>query len=163
MPDPATGHPEPVADGPAAAFAVAFGDSETGEVLALVKDSRSSSSAGYWGLNPSGLLAEVKACGFEVVDRIAEDLVRFGTKLVEVQESIIQAIKNRQDPQTGLVQLDPVPVEPGDRVKVFDGPMAGLEGIFKERKGEKRALLLMSMLGTESLVEVDALLLQKAV
>ncbi len=37
----------------AMAVAVAFGDSETGEVLALVKDSRSSSSAGYWGLNNS--------------------------------------------------------------------------------------------------------------
>mgnify|MGYP001812731112 CR=1 FL=1 len=37
----------------AMAVAIAFGDSETGEVLALVKDSRSSSSAGYWGLNNS--------------------------------------------------------------------------------------------------------------
>jgi hypothetical protein len=37
----------------AMSVAVAFGDSETGEVLALVKDSRSSSSAGYWGLNNS--------------------------------------------------------------------------------------------------------------
>jgi len=37
----------------AMAVAVAFGDSETGEVLALVKDSRSSGSAGYWGLNNS--------------------------------------------------------------------------------------------------------------
>jgi len=37
----------------AMAVAVAFGDSETGEVLALIKDSRSSASAGYWGLNNS--------------------------------------------------------------------------------------------------------------
>jgi hypothetical protein len=35
----------------AIAVAVAFGDSETGEVLALIKDSRSSSS--HWGLNNS--------------------------------------------------------------------------------------------------------------
>lgn len=35
----------------AVAVAVAFGDSETGEILALVKDSRSSSS--HWGLNNS--------------------------------------------------------------------------------------------------------------
>ena len=35
----------------AIAVAVAFGDSETGEVLALVKDSRSSAS--YWGMNNS--------------------------------------------------------------------------------------------------------------
>ena len=73
------------------------------------------------------------------------------------------AIERRCDPETGLVQLEPVPVEVGDTVKVFDGPFAGIEGIFRERKGRDRALLLMSMLGTESTVEVDALLLQKAV
>jgi len=41
-----------ITDGAGAiAVAVAFGDSETGEVLALIKDSRSSSS--HWGLNNS--------------------------------------------------------------------------------------------------------------
>ena len=90
-------------------------------------------------------------------------LVRFGTKLARLPETVIERINQRCDPESGLVQLEPVPAQPGDRVKVFDGPLAGLEGIFRERKGEKRALLLMSMLGTESIVEVDALLLQKAV
>jgi transcriptional antiterminator RfaH len=88
-------------------------------------------------------------------------LVRFGSKLARLPETVIEMINHRRDPATGLVELDPVPVEPGDRVKVFDGPLAGLEGLFKERKGEKRALLLASLLGTESVVEVDALLLQK--
>jgi transcriptional antiterminator RfaH len=90
-------------------------------------------------------------------------LVRFGSKLARLPETVIDLIHQRCDPESGLVRLDPVPAQPGDRVRVFDGPLAGLEGIFRERKGEKRALLLMSMLGTESVVEVDALLLQKAV
>jgi transcriptional antiterminator RfaH len=89
-------------------------------------------------------------------------LVRFGQKLARLPEPVIEAINDRCDGD-GLVQLDPVPVEPGDKVRVFDGPLAGLEGIFKERKGEKRALLLAKLLGTESTLEVDALLLQKAV
>ena len=89
-------------------------------------------------------------------------LVRFGTKLVEVSERVIRNIENRQDPETGLVKLDPVPVTPGDKVKVFDGPLAGIEGIFQERKGEARALLLMSLLGRQSLVEVNALHLKRA-
>lgn len=63
------------------------------------------------------------------------------------------------DEQSG----DSMSVELGDMVNVFDGPMAELEGIFKERKGEKRVLLLASLLGTESTIEVDALMLQKAV
>ena len=90
------------------------------------------------------------------------NLVRFGMKLVEVPKRIIDLIGSRCDPETGLVRLDPVPVNLGDKVKVFDGPFAGIEGIFKERKGQNRALLLISMLGTESSVEVDSLLLQKA-
>lgn len=90
------------------------------------------------------------------------NLVRFGMQLVQVPDYIINSIEQRCDAETGLVQLKPVPVEIGDRVKVFDGPFAGIEGIFRERKGRNRALLLMSMLGTESTVEVDALLLQKA-
>jgi transcriptional antiterminator RfaH len=90
------------------------------------------------------------------------NLVRFGMQLATMPAPVIEAINERCDPVTGLVQLDPVPVEVGDRVKVFDGPFAGFEGIFKERKGEMRALLLMSMLGTETTFEVDALLLQKA-
>jgi transcriptional antiterminator RfaH len=88
-------------------------------------------------------------------------LVRFGQKLARLPEPVIEAINDRCDGD-GLVQLDPVPVEPGDKVRVFDGPLAGLEGIFKERKGEKRVLLLAKLLGTESTLEVDALLLQKA-
>jgi transcriptional antiterminator RfaH len=88
-------------------------------------------------------------------------LVRFGTRLAHISERVIELIGHRRDPETGLIRLDPVPVEVGDRVRVFDGPLAGLEGIFRERKGSNRALLLMKMLGTESTVEVDALLLQK--
>ena len=89
-------------------------------------------------------------------------LVRFGMELARLPEVVIQAINNRCEPETGLVRLDPVPVQPGDRVKVFDGPMVGLQGIFKERKGEQRALLLAKLLGTESTIEVDALMLKKA-
>ena len=89
-------------------------------------------------------------------------LVRFGVQLAQVPQIIVDAIGRRLDPATGLVQLQPVPVKVGDKVKVFDGPFAGIEGIFRQRKGKERALLLVSMLGTRSTVEVDALLLQKA-
>ena len=82
-------------------------------------------------------------------------------ELAVMPERVMRVIQSRCDPDTGLVKLDPVPVEPGDKVRVFDGPLAGLEGIFRERKSEKRAILLMKMLGTETNVEVDTLLLQK--
>ena len=88
-------------------------------------------------------------------------LVRFGMRLVTVSEQIITAVNQRCDPETGLIQLQPIPVNVGDKVRVFDGPLAGLEGIFRERKGTDRAILLMQLLGTEATVEVEALMLQK--
>jgi len=108
-------------------------------------------------------VAEQQSLGPVRSTRGVANLVRFGAQLATLPENVLKTIERRRDPESGLVQLEPVPVEVGDNVRVFDGPLAGLEGIFKERKGSRRALLLMSMLGTESTVEVDALLLQKAV
>jgi len=89
------------------------------------------------------------------------NLVRFGLEFIRVPDCIINGIEKRCNPETGLVELKPLLVSVGDKVKVFDGPFAGIEGIFRERKGKDRALLLMSMLGTNSIVEVNTMLLQK--
>jgi len=88
-------------------------------------------------------------------------LVRFGQKLAHIPETVIRAIRCRCDAESGLVRLDPVPVEPGDRVRVFDGPLAGVSGLFQACSGEQRALLLIEMMGRPTRVEVDRLLLQK--
>ena len=89
------------------------------------------------------------------------NLVRFGLEFIRVPDCIINDIEKRCNPETGLVELKPLLVSVGDKVKVFDGPFAGIEGIFREGKGKDRALLLMSMLGTNSIVEVNTMLLQK--
>lgn len=88
-------------------------------------------------------------------------LVKFGSEPVRVPDPVIGAIRRRCDPETGLVRLDPVPVRPGDHVRVFDGPLAGIEGLFEACSGERRALLLIEMMGRQTTVEVDRLLLQK--
>lgn len=88
-------------------------------------------------------------------------LVRFGMKLAEVPETVIEYIQHRRDPESGLVRLTPVPVEAGDKVKVFDGPLAGAEGLLEACCGERRAMLLLDIMGRETTVEVDRMLLQK--
>jgi transcriptional antiterminator RfaH len=90
-------------------------------------------------------------------------LVRFGSELAHVPGDIIRAIRSRCDPDTGLVRLDQVPVTPGDKVRVFDGPLAGVSGLFQACSGEQRALLLIEFMGRQTRVEVDRLLLQKVV
>ena len=89
------------------------------------------------------------------------NLVRFGKELARMPTETIRTIRNRCDPNTGLVRLDPVPVEPGDKVRVFDGPLTGAAGLFQARSGEHRALLLIEMMGRQTTVEVDCMLLQK--
>lgn len=89
-------------------------------------------------------------------------LVRSGFELVTVPESVIQALQQQMCPETGLINLDPVPLEVGEKVRVFEGPLAGVEGILQERCSETRSLLLMSLMGRETTVKVDSLLLQRA-
>lgn len=88
-------------------------------------------------------------------------MVRSGSQLVVVQPEIIQALRARQSPSTGLIRLSPVDVTPGDRVRVFDGPLAGVEGLFQAASGETRAVLLIELMGRHTPVIVDRLLLQK--
>lgn len=84
-------------------------------------------------------------------------LVRFGEKLATLPEKVVEAIRSRVDSETGLVQMPRAVLAPGDRVRVFAGPMAGMEAIFQADKGLHRVQLLMEMLGGQTTVEVDAL------
>jgi transcriptional antiterminator RfaH len=89
-------------------------------------------------------------------------LVRMGYQLIQVNEAIIQGLRARMHPETGLIGLDPVVLEEGDSVRVFDGPFVGAEGILQERCGQTRSMLLLNILGRETTVEVDSMLLQRA-
>ena len=88
-------------------------------------------------------------------------LIRFGMRLMTIPENIIGSIKARVEDESGLIRIDPTPLEVGEKVRVFDGPFAGLDGVFKASNGEQRAMLLMDLLGGEATVEVDMLLLQR--
>ena len=64
-------------------------------------------------------------------------------------------------PATGLIPLDSIALDNGDKVRVCDGPFAALEGVFKEHQGRTRSILLLEILGREAAVEIDARLLQR--
>ena len=89
-------------------------------------------------------------------------LVHTGIELTRVPESIISGLKTRMDPETGLIALDSTHLNKGDKVRIFDGPFNGLEGVFKEYRSETRSLLLLKMLGTDTTLEVDSMLLQRS-
>lgn len=89
-------------------------------------------------------------------------MVRFGTELAVIPDQIISAIKQRITPETGLIKIEPAQIKAGDRVKVFDGPLAGLNGIVQEMNSEHRTIILMKLLGRPTKVEVNTLDLQGA-
>ena len=89
------------------------------------------------------------------------NMVRFGTELAVISDQIINAIKQRITPETGLIKIEPITIKPGDKVKVFDGPLTGLNGIVQERNSEHRTIILMKLLGRPTKVEVNTLDLQR--
>lgn len=88
-------------------------------------------------------------------------LVRAGFELISIPAAIIAGLKARMHPATGLITVDSNALNAGDKVRVFDGPLAALEGVFKERRGRCRSLLLLNILGQETLVDIDARMLQR--
>ena len=88
-------------------------------------------------------------------------MVRFGTELAVIPEQVISAIKQRITPETGLIKIKPIKIKPGDKVKIFDGPLTGLNGIVQEQDSNNRTMLLMDLMGRPTTVKVDALTLQR--
>ena len=88
-------------------------------------------------------------------------MVRFGTELAVIPEQIINAIKQRITPETGLIKILPIQIKPGDKVRVFDGPLAGLNGIVQEKNSERRSIILIELLGRPTKVQVETTLLQR--
>ena len=70
-----------------------------------------------------------------------QSMVRFGIELAVVPESIIRAIKARISAVTGLIKIEPVAIKAGDKVRMFDGPLAGINGVVKETNCKNRARL----------------------
>lgn len=88
-------------------------------------------------------------------------LVRAGVELIRVPAAIIAGLMSRMDAGNGLIALDDGALHAGERVQVFDGPFAAMEGVFKEYRGRSRSLLLLEILGRETAVEVEARLLHR--
>lgn len=75
-------------------------------------------------------------------------LVRFGAEAAKVDERLIAALRDR-DAEA------PRPLfRSGDRVTIADGPFAGIEAVFEIADGERRAMVLVEMLGKRARLTV---------
>ena len=81
-------------------------------------------------------------------------LVRFGSDYRPVSRGIVEALKSREDPDTGYHCLTPPNLERGDRVSIRAGAFAGIDGIFEARSGQERVVVLLELLGQTVRAEV---------
>lgn len=80
-------------------------------------------------------------------------LVRFGTHAPAVVDDVIASLRTLDGTElvTGIAALSP-----GDRVRIVDGPLKGLEGVFEQRDGQARVMLLLEWMQRQVRVGVDA-------
>jgi transcriptional antiterminator RfaH len=88
-------------------------------------------------------------------------MVRFGTELAVVPSNIINSIKQRMEKDTGLIKIEPIKIKAGDKVRIFDGPLTGINGVVQEENSNNRALILMELLGRPTKVQVETRFLQR--
>lgn len=78
-----------------------------------------------------------------------------------VPDEIIDLLKSREE--DGLIALKPPELRGGDRVKITQGPMQGLDGIFeREIGGQERVILLLNAIEYQARVVIEKSFLMKA-
>jgi transcriptional antiterminator RfaH len=85
------------------------------------------------------------------------NIVRFGYAYAVVPGRIVEDLRTRADPETGLHRLQRyLQFAPGSNVRVVAGVFDGLEGVFQRESGDERVVLLLGLLGRDTRVEVPA-------
>jgi transcriptional antiterminator RfaH len=70
-------------------------------------------------------------------------LVTFGKEPAKVPDALIESIRQQQ------AQLDTQPLhafQPGDSVRIVNGPFVGLDAIYQETDGERRVMVLIELM-----------------
>jgi len=81
-------------------------------------------------------------------------LVRFGDLPLAVPEAVVAALQAREAAEQAPGATPEALFEPGQRVRINDGPLAGLEAVFSARDGDERVILLLTLLHQQQSVRV---------
>ncbi len=81
-------------------------------------------------------------------------MVRFGNVNAVVPDAVIAELMSAEDPKHGALIRTKHVMKWGDRVRVKSGPFEGLEGVYQESNGNKRATILLTLLGSINRVVV---------
>jgi transcriptional antiterminator RfaH len=83
------------------------------------------------------------------------EIVRFGMSYKPVPEEVLNDLRSRADPESGLHRLDrDRSLAVGDAVRIEAGPFSHLEGIFECASSSDRVRVLLSLLGSSVSVQL---------
>ena len=89
------------------------------------------------------------------------DIVRFGMRCAVVADDVIEQLRSRADPVTGVHTLQPrARFARGTRVRITAGPFCGIDGIFERAEGAERVTILLTLLGEERPLQFPAELVE---
>lgn len=81
-------------------------------------------------------------------------MVRFGLEPATIAPEIIDALQ-QQEQQRLHAPLEPA-FKKGDSLRVEQGPLYGLEGVFEEYDSDQRIIVLMNLLGQRQKIHLPA-------
>jgi transcriptional antiterminator RfaH len=85
-------------------------------------------------------------------------LVRFGSEPAKVDDALVEQLRAHE----AALQAEPERLfSPGERVRVADGPFAGIEGVYQMAEGERRVMVLIELLNKPVRVPVAPTSLRK--
>jgi transcriptional antiterminator RfaH len=81
-------------------------------------------------------------------------IVRFGQEPAQMRGDLLQNIRSFEARRNAAKDTDISPLQPGERVRVADGPLAGLEGLISS-VSKQRVIVLMQLLGLDTEVQLS--------
>jgi transcriptional antiterminator RfaH len=90
--------------------------------------------------------------------RGVHEMVRFGADPTQIHVDLLNAIFAREREQRRHPEQ---PFKPGDRVRVVDGPLAGIESLYEAETGEERSMILLKLLNRPVKVQIATAQLRK--
>jgi len=81
-------------------------------------------------------------------------IVRFGQEPAQMRGDLLQGIRSFEAQRNAAKDADISPLQPGERVRVADGPLAGLEGLISS-VSKHRVIVLLQLLGQDTEVRLS--------
>jgi transcriptional antiterminator RfaH len=82
-------------------------------------------------------------------------LVKFGMYPSTVPDSLIEVLRTRDNDQ-GIQDIGEAEMKTGQTIRVMEGAMAGLEGIYLAKTGAERAMVLLDIVGKQTKVSIGS-------